>query len=137
MIIYSYDLFITEPFAPFKLSTNKFDNCINQGRQKVKYYGRRVLHWLQKILDLLKLGYFEQRLHTLKVIQNPWTLASKQIWNGSFKWGTKHWFWSRSCKDTKAQSWRSKKICWSAWLNPCTRGRPSWQIFFSTSNFDL
>ena len=28
----------------------------------------------------------------------------------SFKWGTKHWFWSRGCKDIRGQSWRSKKI---------------------------
>ena len=25
------------------------------------------------------MGYFETRLHTLKVIQNPWALVSKQV----------------------------------------------------------
>ena len=34
----------------------------------------------------------------------------KQIWSRSFIWGTKHWFWSRGCKDIRGQSWRSKKI---------------------------
>ena len=35
----------------------------------------------------------------------------KLIWNRSFKWGTKNWFWSRGCKDIRGQSWRSKNIC--------------------------
>ena len=35
---------------------------------------------------------------------------SQQIGYRSFKWGTKHWFWSRGCKDIRGQSWRSKKI---------------------------
>ena len=52
---------------------------------------------------------FEPQLHRLKVIQKPWALGSKQIWNRSFKWGTKHWFWSRGCKDIRGQSWSSKK----------------------------
>ena len=32
------------------------------------------------------------------------------IWNISFIWSTKHWFWSRGGKDIRGQSWRSKKI---------------------------
>ena len=43
------------------------------------------------------------RLHTLRVIQKPWTLVSKQILNRSFKWDTKHRFWSRGCKDIRGQ----------------------------------
>ena len=48
--------------------------------------------------------------NTLKVTQKPWTLVSKEVWNRSFKWSTKHWFWSRDCKAIRGQSWRSKKI---------------------------
>ena len=46
----------------------------------------------------------------LKVIQKLWALTPKQIRNRSFKWGTKHWFWSRGFKDTRGQSWSSEKI---------------------------
>ena len=53
----------------------------------------------------------------LKVIQKLWALVPKQIWNRSFKWGTKLWFWSRGCKDTRGQSWSLKK-------NICQLGRP-------------
>ena len=82
--------------------------------------------------------YSRPRLHTLKLVQKPWALSSKQIRSRSFKWGTKHWFWSRGCKDIRGQSWRTKKIS-AEWpgSNPCACGRPRWQIFFSSSNFDL
>ena len=45
----------------------------------------------------------------LKVITWPWASGSKHIWNRSFKWSTKHWFWSRGCKNIRGQSWKSKK----------------------------
>ena len=44
-------------------------------------------------------------ISTLKVMQWLWTSISKQICNSSFKWGTKRWLWSRSCKDIRGQSW--------------------------------
>ena len=67
---------------------------------------RRLLHkpyWNRATLS-------HPRLHTLKFIQKPWALVSKQIRNRSFKWGTKHWFWSRGCKDTRGQSWSLENI---------------------------
>ena len=61
-----------------------------------------------------------------------------KMWSRSFKWCTKHWFWSRGCKDTRGQSWKSKKIsAEQPGSNPCGHGWPCWQIFFSSSNFDL
>ena len=65
-------------------------------------------------------------------------MASKHIWGRSLKWGTKHWFWSRGCKDIRGQSWRLKKIS----ANSADPGRmgSNWadqQIFLWTSNFDL
>ena len=77
--------------------------------------------------------YFELRLHNLKVIQKPWVLVSKQIGYRSLKWGTKHWFWSRGCKDIRSQSWRLKETSADQpGSSPCdcARGQPSWQIFF-------
>ena len=44
-------------------------------------------------------GYFDQLKLHLKV---------KQIWIGSFKWGTKHSFWSRGWKNIRGQSWEFK-----------------------------
>ena len=65
-------------------------------------------------------------------------LESKKVWNRSFKWGTKHWFWSRGCKDTRGQSWSLEKISADQpGSNPCARGQPSWQIFFPNSRFAL
>ena len=54
----------------------------------------------------------------LKVFQKLLALISIQIWNRSFKWGTKHWFWSRGCKDTRGQRWSSEKI---------SADRPGWE----------
>ena len=62
----------------------------------------------------------------------PWALGSKQTWSRSFKWGTKLWFWSRGCKNTRGQSWSLEKISAERpGSNPCASGQPRWQIFFS------
>ena len=45
----------------------------------------------------------------LKVITWPWASGSKHIWNRSFKWSTKHWFWSRGCKNIKGWNWKLEK----------------------------
>ena len=42
----------------------------------------------------------------LKVMPRLWASGSKQIWIRSFKWGTKHYFWSRGYKNIRGQSWR-------------------------------
>ena len=64
--------------------------------------------------------------------------TDKQIWNRSFKWSTKHWFWSKGCKDIGHQRWSLKKNSANQpSLNPCVHGQPSWQILFLTSNLDL
>ena len=57
----------------------------------------------------IEIGLLWAKIKCLKIAQKPWTLASKQIWSISFKWGTKHWFWSGGCKDIRGQSWRLKK----------------------------
>ena len=94
--------------------------------------------WLSFYTYYISPIYFERRLHTLEVLQKPYTFVSKQIWNRSFKWDTKHWFWSRGCKDTRGQSWSSEKISAKRpGSNPCAWGQPRWQIFFPNSNFDL
>ena len=85
-----------------------------------------------------EIGLLWAKITYLKVTQKPLAFVYKQIWNRTFKWSTKHWFWSRSCKDVRGQSWRMKKISANAadrrrtGSNPATR-----QIFFSSSNFDL
>lgn len=104
------------------------------------YYSKNILEFIASLTwkTLCKWDHFESRLNALKIIQNLSALVSKQIWNRAFKWGTKHWFWSWGCKDIRGQSWSLKKISADQpSSDKCARGWPSWQIFFSKSNFDL
>ena len=52
---------------------------------------------------------FEIAKIKFKIQLRPWSSGSKQIWNWSFKRGTKCSFWSMGCKTVVPQSSRSKK----------------------------
>ena len=132
------------PMARIRISTNYdsfWTQCLALGFQVSDWAKDTALKENIHTLTtkaLLKHSYFERRLNTLEVTQKPWTLISKQIWSRSFKWGTKHWFGLRGCKDIRGQSWRLKEISADQpGSSPCAWGQLSWQILFSTSNFDL
>ena len=72
-----------------------------QGRQKISILLLHKPYWSRA-------KYFEPWLHTLKVLQEPWALVSKQIWNISFIWD--NIILVKGCKDIRGQSWRSIKI---------------------------
>ena len=93
----------------------------------------RVIFWKQIDLD----RYFI-KLHTLATISWHWPSYYHQICVESFKWGTKHWFGSRGCRDIRGQSWRLEKT--SANLARFEPMRPesaeSADVYFNL-NFDL
>ena len=70
-----------------------------------------------------KMGLLWDSLKDLKVIIVSWVSGSKQVWIRSFKWGTKHWFWSKNYQLSLIRHW-CPGVGWT--------GR-----FFSTSKFDL
>ena len=86
---------------------------------------------------------------TLKVGLVSLAFWLQKICDGSFKWDTKHWFWSRGSKDIRGQIWRSKKYLQTLpCSNRCNQGRSSLQSkcknsivhhckLRSTSDFDL
>ena len=54
--------------------------------------------------------YFDPLKLHLKAMPHPSFSGSKQIWIGSFRWGTKYFLMSIGCKDMDCQSWWSKNI---------------------------
>ena len=71
--------------------------------------------------------WYEIGTYTLKVMPKPCASASEQIWNRSFKWGTKYWFLSRG------QSMSLKKISADQLgSNPCAGAGWFGRIFFQT-----
>ena len=63
----------------------------------------------------------------VKVMPQPWTSGSKQIWIRSFLWDTVLSCMSRDCKYTKGQSWRLLK---NLPVQPLVRVGPSRQYLF-------
>ena len=88
--------------------------------------------WQKRYIPLLHKPYWNRAalsqdyVNTLKFTQKPWSR--------SFKWGTKHWFWSKGCKDIRG---RKKYLPTLPALGASVPSGLSWQIFFLTSIFDL